>query len=166
MSVLQSSRDIVNLYLNHKIVIVSILLGCGGSGNATPDPVFPMDYATTYQEVRNCRFSLEHDLIYIRVLASPDALGPYTDRTTPFPTGAVLLKEQYGNEDQTCSGPIVTFTAMQKLDVGTSAPTLDWFWQDLKADFSPVKTDVMRCPACHKDCGNPPEGYDGTCTMP
>ena len=145
--------------------------GCGGGSgvDATPPtpPVFPEDYSTTYQEVRDCRFSLDHDLQYIRVLASPDALEAYTGRTLPFPIGSILLKEQYSDSDTTCSGEILDFTVMQKLAVGAAPADLDWTWQKVKqSDFTVEDEDIKRCTSCHKDCGQPPVGYDGTCTMP
>jgi cytochrome P460 len=152
------------------ILIGRVLAACGGDdgGSDAGDPaVFPDDYAATYREVRNCRFSLDHDLRYMRVLAAPDALTPYTGRTAPFPTGAIVLKEEHGENDTTCSGPIVRYTVMQKLDTGSSTGTLDWFWQDVGANRRTVPTsNVARCPACHTGCGQPPEGYAGTCTVP
>ena len=71
-------------------------------------PLFPVDYTTTYQQVRNCRFSLEHDLVRVRVLASPEALTPYTGRSQPFPTGAIVLKEQYKNSDTSCGARLIS----------------------------------------------------------
>lgn len=130
--------------------------------------MFPADYAATYQQVRNCRLSIEHDMVRIRVLASPDALGPYNTRTAPFPTGAVVLKEEYDTNDTACAGPIVSYTVMQKLDAGTSPSTIGWTWQEVDARFR-VKQDseeIARCIGCHTDCGKPPDGYDGTCTLP
>ena len=146
------------------VVLAVLLVACGPDDGAAP--VFPDDYAATYQEVRGCRFSLDHDLIRIRVLASPDALTPYTGRIQPFPTGAILLKEQYADSDTRCEGPIVDFTVMAKLDVGSSPATLDWTWQKVGPDHQTVDTDIKACTQCHDSCGKAPEGYDGTCTMP
>jgi hypothetical protein len=150
--------------------VVTGVGGCGGGGGSPADaavpPVFPDDYAGSYQEVRNCRYSLEHDSLHIRILASPDALAPYRDRVAPFPTGAVVLKEQYGENDDLCAGPIVSFTVMQKLDVGSAPTTLDWTWQKVTPDFHTYAEDIKRCTQCHTDCGKPPEGYDGTCAVP
>jgi hypothetical protein len=119
--------------------------------------------------VRNCRYSLDHDLMHIRVLAAPDALTPYNGRTTPFPTGAIVLKEQYGDSDDTCTGPILNFTVMQKLEVGSAPTALDWSWQKVTADHRTVAekdSPSARCIQCHTGCGKPPDGYDGTCTVP
>ena len=141
------------------------LLACNG-GDDGEQPVFPADYAATYQEVRGCRLSLEHDLVRMRVLAAPDALSPYNERTAPFPTGAVVLKEQFDSGDTSCTGPLVSITVMQKLDVGSSPETIDWQWQTADPDHRTVPSDINRCTQCHIDCGKPPDGYDGTCTVP
>jgi hypothetical protein len=142
----------------------SVLLACGGDDGEPP--IFPEDYAATYQEVRNCRFSLDHDLTRMRVLVSPDAVAIYQTRSAPFPTGAIVLKEQYDSQDMTCTGPLLHFTVMQKLDVGSSPETLDWTWQQVSADHHTQATDIMRCTRCHTGCGKPPVGHDGTCAMP
>lgn len=140
-----------------------LAVGCGDDG---PEPDFPADYRDTYQEVRDCRFSLEHGLVYIRVWASPEAVTAYTGRVEPFATGAVLLKEQYGDSDMACAGSIMTTTVMTKLDVGSSPQTLDWRWQSVTPDRH-VEPDDTRCASCHVDCGVPAMGgYEGTCTVP
>jgi len=152
------------------ILICAALAACGDDGggdDTTGDPaVFPADYAATYREVRNCRPSLDHDLMRIRVLASPEALTPYNGRTAPFPTGAIVLKEQYKDTDTACAGPIQKYTVMQKLAAGSSPAMLDWLWQDVGANQRTLTPNIQRCPACHTGCGKPPEGYDGTCTVP
>lgn len=152
------------------LLVSGLLGGCGG-GEGDDDtgepPVFPEDFAATYQEVRNCRFSLEHDLTRMRVLAAPDAMGTYQMRNAPFAAGAVVLKIQYDSADTTCSGPILHYTVMQKLDAGASPDTLDWAWQKVSKDFKvDAKMDVQRCVRCHTNCGKPPEGFDATCAVP
>jgi len=148
------------------LVLAALAAGCSGDdgGGGTP-PLFPTDYAASYQEVRNCRASIEHGAVRIRVLAAPDALTPYTGRTAPFPTGAIVLKEEYDDSDLDCTGPKVNYTVMQKLDVGSSAETLDWTWQEVGPDLKDREADIRRCYQCHTDC-NAPEGYDHTCTVP
>lgn len=151
------------------VVAVSLVAGtlaaCGTDSKGDP-PLFPADYTSTYQEVRNCRFSLEHDLLYIRVLASPEALTPYSQRMAPFPTGAIVIKEEYAMDDMTCSGPIQFITAMEKLDDGSSPMTMDWHWQKVDGKRHVINSDDMSCINCHMGCGVPPDGYLGTCTMP
>lgn len=141
----------------------TVLVLLGGCGDGQPAAFFPHDYATTYQMVRSCRHSLDHDVMNIRVLASPEAVTPYLGRSEPFPVGAIVLKEQYDENDTACAGPIINFTVMRKLD---SATNLGWEWQKVDAKLEGVDTDLGRCINCHTMCGQPPDGYDGTCTVP
>jgi len=147
-------------------LVTQILFACGDDGDDGELAAFPADYAATYEQVRNCRFSLEHGLIRIRVVASPDALAPYNGRAAPFPTGAIVLKEEYAERDRDCAGPIIAFTVMQKLDVGSSPEMLDWTWQEANGDRRLLDADVPRCVQCHTGCGKPPDGFDGTCAVP
>jgi hypothetical protein len=124
--------------------------------------VFPDDYASTYQEVRDCRRSPDHDLNYIRVLASPDAVAPYQGRTLPFPVGAVVLKAEYA--DDACDD-LDRFTVMRKEEAGYAPDSGDWSWQRVSRDFKVEPIDDARCIGCHALCP-PPEGYDFTCAVP
>jgi hypothetical protein len=146
-----------------RAVLLFTLVACGG-GDDEPLP-YPEDYRSTFVEVRNCRNSIDHDLMRIRVLAAPDTLSAYMNKT-PFPDGALLIKEEFSNSDSTCSGPLARLTVMQKLPVGSSPATLDWTWYDLDGKQKIETIDEKRCISCHTSCGKPPEGYDGTCTMP
>ena len=146
------------------LLLASLLAACGSDDSGEPPP-FPADYATTYSEVRNCRNSLDHDLMRIRVLAAPDTRDAYLAKTE-FPVGAMLVKEQYRDTDTSCAGPIQRYTVMKKLAAGSSPATLDWTWYELDADQKTETVDAQRCIGCHTSCGKPPEGYDGTCTMP
>jgi len=149
------------------IWLLPLLFACGPDDQPAPDAppaLFPDDYASTYTEVRNCRNSIDHDLMRIRVLASPEALQAYTDRTTAFPPGAIVLKEQFDDSDIDCAGPIVEITVMQKLDVPDQ---LGWAWQKTNAAHAQIEFDQKKCVNCHMMCGVPSEGgYDGTCTQP
>lgn len=136
-----------------------LALGCGGEAEV---PVFPDTYASTYQEVRDCRRSPDHDLNYIRVLASPEAADPYMGRAQPFPVGAIVLKEEYA--DAACQD-LDGFTVMRKEEAGYAPSTGDWSWQRVSADRDVVPIDEARCIGCHSLC-TPPEGYDFTCAVP
>lgn len=147
-----------------RTIIVSALFcasapGCEGEGEA---PVFSEDYASTYQEVRDCRRSPDHDLNYIRVLASPEALEAYQGRAQPFPVGAIVLKEEYA--DDTCQD-LDGFTVMRKEAAGYAPGSGDWSWQRVSADLEVEPIDEVRCIGCHSLCA-PPEGYDFTCAVP
>ena len=148
-------------------LLLSVAVACSSDdAQPTEDPVFPADYAATYQEVRNCRFSLDHDLQQIRVIAAPDALATYTSRSVEFPVGATLLKELYDGGDMDCTGPIIGFAVMQKAEPGSMPETNDWTWQHVTPERKVATEDVQRCVSCHTDCGEPPVGYGGTCAMP
>lgn len=135
----------------------------------TPAPaaaaLFPADYAASYVEVRDCRKSGDHELDFVRVLADPDALGPYQDRTSPFPDGALVLKEQYDVGDDGCTGPILEWTVMRR--DGAASERLGWDWQRVGADRRVRESNGSRCLTCHASCTGPPEvGYASTCAEP
>lgn len=142
------------------IVLVLSLAACSDE-----PALFPSDYAKTYQEVRNCRQSNEHEG-RIRVLASPEALDRYVDRTGPIPVGGILLKESYDELDILCEEPIQSYTVMQRLETGSSPDTLDWKWQRVNADFVEDGTELEKCVSCHTDCSGDVEPFDATCTVP
>lgn len=146
--------------------LLFVLAGCDGSGPPSPEPLFPADYAATYTEVRACRTGAEHELNVIRVLASPAAMDPYTNRDQPFPEGAILVKEEYDFTDTTCEGPIHRWTVMSRLAEGSSPATLDWRWQTVGAEREVLDEDEASCHGCHAGCTPEMGGYEGTCTVP
>ncbi|HVJ18533.1 MAG TPA: cytochrome P460 family protein [Polyangiaceae bacterium] len=148
-------------------VVVGVLAACSASDPPAQEdsPLFPADYADSYVEVRGCRRSADHELEFIRVLADPDALGPYTERTSAVPDGAVVLKEQYDPSDDTCSGPVTQWTVMLKNQ--SASERLGWDWQRVSANREVVEVNTPRCIGCHQGCtGAPGVGYDYTCTEP
>lgn len=148
------------------VLIVAVACAGGCSGQAAQSVVFGADYRSSYTEVRNCRASADHDLDYIRVLASPTALDPYRNRQTDFPIDAVVLKEQYDPADSTCSGPITLWTVMRRVPTGSSPSTLDWQWQQVSPDRHVTQENGIGCISCHTNCGKPPDGFQGTCAQP
>ncbi len=140
--------------------------GTSGGGEAGPEPLFPEDYATSYVEVRDCRQSGDHDLNLVRMLADAAALGPYQGRNEPFPEGAVVLKEEYEFDDIDCEGPIKQWTVMQRLAGGSGDETLGWAWQRVDSERNVATENDGRCVSCHTGCGVPPDGYEGTCSIP
>ncbi len=147
------------------LAVVVALVGCGDDG-ADPVAVFPADYLATYQEVRDCRGSADHDLGRIRVLADPAARGPYLARDAAFPVGAVLLKVEYDFADTTCVGPITQWTVMQRIADGGDPLQLGWHWQRVDLERRVVSENEPRCLGCHAECGVAPDGYLGTCAVP
>lgn len=148
-------------------VVIAALLAAACADPASPAPIaaFPADYAASYEEVRSCRKSADHELDFVRVLADPSALGPYRDRSSAFPDGAVVLKEQYEPDDASCSGPIAAWTVMRKNAAATARS--GWDWQRVAADRSVVEADTASCRGCHAGCtGAGQPGYDFTCAEP
>ena len=139
---------------------------CGTDSASGPASLLPKDYAATYTMVRPCRLSGDHDLNYVTVMADSAAAGPYVMRTTDFPEGSLVVKEEHDPGDMDCSGPIITWTLMQRLATGSSPDTDDWTWQRLDAKGHVMTENDNNCISCHKTCGVPPDGYEGTCSMP
>ncbi|HEY0251574.1 MAG TPA: cytochrome P460 family protein [Kofleriaceae bacterium] len=146
-----------------RALLLIALVACGSS-NGTPD--FPADYATTYMEVRDCRPSIDHDGENVRVMASPTALAPYTNRTDPFPDGAIIVKEQYARTDSTCSGAIQDYSVMMRVENGDAPLLPQWDWQHVDANRGVISEDIKRCTSCHADCAHQGVGYAGTCEEP
>ncbi len=128
-----------------------------------PEPDFPADYAKSFLEVRACRPSAEHDSHFIRILASPNAVETYKSRDGGFPAGTIVLKEERDFGDTTCAGPILQWTVMKlQADGGVDG----WHWQKVSPDRHVLSTNEAKCTACHARCGQPPEGFAGTCAVP
>ncbi|MCA9515243.1 MAG: cytochrome P460 family protein [Myxococcales bacterium] len=149
-------------------LVISLALCAAGcdSGEEEPSALLPADYAATYTEVRDCRTSGDHDLHHVRILADPAALAPYRDRDQPFPVGSLVVKEEFDFGDLDCTGPIVQWTVMQKLEDGSAPDQLDWTWQKIDTKRRVVTQNDTRCTGCHLVCGASPEGYEGTCAVP
>lgn len=142
------------------------LAACGGDDEQGPRPAFPADYAASYVEVRDCRSSSDHELHRVRVLADPAAAAVYQSRTGDFAEGAVVLKEEHDFADLDCTGPVERWTVMVRRPAAESAEQLGWHWQDLDAARRVKSEDTSSCAGCHSGCGQTPDGYQGTCTVP
>ncbi len=149
------------------LVGVSVLLAAACSGEQEPTlvPLFPADYAASYVEVRECRVSSEHEITPVRVLAEPAAAAAYMGRSADFAEGTILIKEEYDFADRSCTGPIIQFTVMQREAPGSATDQLGWRWQKVSDTRRVISENEARCANCHRTCGNPPEGYQGTCSV-
>jgi sugar lactone lactonase YvrE len=119
-----------------------------------PDPILPADYSASFVEVRNCRFSLEHGGVYIRVLAStPEAAAEYQNNASPLPVGTVIVKEEYA-DDHCDSSELLRWRVMRKEAPGYDAPAGDWHWQWLTPRREVVYDNKDTCISCHlqPDC--------------
>ncbi len=144
-------------------ILTLLLAACGGD---EPVPLFPADYATSYVEVRACRTSADHDLSRIRVLTDVTALNAYVGRNAGFPAGSIVLTEEYALADAACAGPIVRWSALERLAGAEPTARLGWRWQQVDPDRVVVSQDEPRCTTCHVTCSAPPDGYLGTCAAP
>jgi hypothetical protein len=123
------------------------------------DAFFPSNFRTAYDRVRDCRLSVEHDLVHIVVYSDPDSTDRYLNEDYPFESGAVIVKEEFADEE--CSERI-GFTVMRKAEAGEHEDTLGWEWQSLDANRVLVPSNVAQCTTCHSPCN----ARDYTCTLP
>ncbi len=142
------------------------LLACSSGDEGGPAPAFPADYAASYVEVRGCRSSSDHELHRVRVLADPAAAQVYQSRAGDFAEGAVVLKEEHDFADIDCSGPVERWTVMVRRPAAEASELLGWSWQDVDASRQVTSQSASSCAGCHTACGQPPDGFQGTCTVP
>jgi hypothetical protein len=152
-----------------------LVAACGGDDDGPPDaapdaevdagphPHFPADFEQRYEELRDCRFSHEHELRYIRVFASPSAAESYRQLSpdAPYPVGANLVKSEY--DDELCTD-LREYTEMTKLDADSFPEGGDWLWQRIDPERRVTESGApTRCTVCHKVHCAPPFGYDLSC---
>jgi hypothetical protein len=142
--------------------LVAALAACSVEPQAAEAPLFPADAPSTWQQVRDCRHSHEHELNHIRVLADPAAVGPYLGWNAPFPVGATLLKLEY--DDDACSH-LIRYTVMQKRAAGSDVERGDWRWQTVSPAREVLPSATATCVGCHRvHCSEADgTGFDLTC---
>lgn len=124
------------------VAVNAALLGCA------PEPIFPASYRDSFVEVRDCRFSSEHDFTYIRVLTNPIAALPYKNDGNPLPVGSVVVKEEFASSDCRDSS-LLRWRVMRKEAPGFDTQDGDWHWQWVNADRSVRFDDKSTCISCH-----------------
>jgi hypothetical protein len=152
----------------HKRRSSSLMLACAGialvgcpESDPSPAGFVPHDYAERFEEVRDCRFSVEHDSVYIRILAAPEAAAAYRDGQYPFEVGTVIVKQEF--RDASCTD-VLGVTAMQRLATGEAPEHGDWSWERAGPNLTVVDgVDPAGCAACHQACTS---GRDLTCADP
>ncbi|HEV8323568.1 MAG TPA: hypothetical protein VG389_18265, partial [Myxococcota bacterium] len=127
------------------LVCLALLPSCGR------DPVFPENYASTYGQVSNCVYSIDHNLHHVKIYVSPEAVLPYCATENPLPDTTIIVKEEYDGDDDACTGPILGIKAARK-EPGSAPSRCDWFWQDLKPNLHVLREgDIGSCTSCHSD---------------
>ena len=111
-------------------------------------PIFPANYRSTYTLVRDCRFSSEHGLVYIRVLANSIGTQPYINSANPLPVGTTVVKEEFSSPDCN-SNSLIRWRAMRKEAPGFDPVDGDWHWQWVETDRSVTFNDKSTCIGCH-----------------
>jgi len=119
----------------------------GNVGNGA-EVIFPVDYAATFVEVRDCRTTIEHaasNILAIRVVASPDAVDAY-HAFGVIPEGGVIVKEEFS--DAACQN-LTQYRPMKKEAPGFDANTGDWHFQKVTAARQILEDGPDTCIACH-----------------
>lgn len=142
-------------------MMVAFVTGCpptmngnenGNDNTAGPEPVFPANYRETYEVVRDCRCTVEHNQLgasLIRVLASPDAVEAYLNDDV-IPEGGVIVKEEFTSGD--CSDDsLLLWRVMRKEAEGFLPAAGDYSWQTVELDRTVVDTSPATCATsgCH-----------------
>jgi len=121
------------------------------NGSGDPEPVFPADYRTAYTEVRDCRFSIEHGGVSIRVLANDVGAQAYLNGENPLPVGSVILKEEYNGSSCSDDSALRLISVMRKESPGFDVDDGDWHWQEVTPQREVINDFKTNCIGCHDD---------------
>ena len=149
--------------------------GCGGEDEL----VFDLDEVErTFEEVVPCRWSHEHELNHVRVVADPAAADIFRECVLTglgddceidgapvggFPVGSIFVKYEYddfGCEDSDFLG----YTASLRLEDGSFPEGWDWQWQQVGPDLELLDDGAPPvCLGCHINHCESPYGLDLRC---
>jgi hypothetical protein len=115
------------------------------------EPIFPADYRQTFAQVRDCRFSIEHGGVTIRVFANTTGASPYLREESPLPVGTVVVKEEFDAPDCGNDDDLLRWRVMRKEAPGFDPEDGDWHWQWVEPDRSVRFDDKATCISCHRD---------------
>jgi hypothetical protein len=129
-------------------IVTSVNNALNGCPVPAPTPVFPADYRDSYVEVRDCRFSIEHGGVSIRVLANDIGAAAYLANANPLPVGSIVVKEEFFGPD--CDdADLARWRVMRKESPGFDSEDGDWAWQWVDPDRSVRFNDKTTCIGCH-----------------
>lgn len=134
------------------VAVNELIAAVNAALNGCPlEPIFPADYRETFIEVRDCRNSIEHGSVSIRVLANPIAAGPYLRNENPLPVGSIIVKEEYDAPDCGNDADLARWRPMRKEAPGFDPDDGDWAWQWVSAPSRTVLLDdKATCIGCHR----------------
>jgi hypothetical protein len=128
------------------------LAACGHEDDEADATVIPDDYAQRFAEVRDCRASADHGLVYVRIRVPEELADRYDSGPFPLPEGALIVKEQY--DDPACR-TLTGYTAMRKEAPGYHPDGHDFAWFTLDAAQDVVESGPLaHCASCHAACGS------------
>ena len=85
-------------------LLLCVLCTCSSPTEPDGEPLlFPSNFATMFQTVRDCRLSNAHDMHFISVAANVKAESLYREDHYPLPVGSILVKTLY--DAPTCTKP-------------------------------------------------------------
>ncbi len=74
-------------------LLLCVLCTCSSPTEPDGEPlVFPTNFTTTFQAVRDCRLSNAHDMHFISGAANAKAADLYHEGRYPLPVGSILVK--------------------------------------------------------------------------
>ncbi|MDX2170234.1 MAG: cytochrome P460 family protein [Deltaproteobacteria bacterium] len=115
------------------------------------EPIFPANYRDTFVEVRDCRNSVEHGSVSIRVLVNPESAAAYQRNENPLPLGTTVVKEEFDGPDCSNDAELVRWRPMRKEAPGFDPDDGDWAWQWVDAPSRSVRfNDKATCIGCHR----------------
>jgi hypothetical protein len=133
-----------------RVAAVALAVGCAQVDSPNESRVLPVAYRTSFVPVRGCRPSLDH-MVAIVIRTAPDVAHIYDQGPFPFPTGALVVKEQYG--DMQCTN-LQEYAVMKKEEGGFDPAGGDWQWYRLDSRQHVVESGkIPRCARCHAQCG-------------
>lgn len=119
-------------------------------GGCPIEPIFPANYRDSYVIVRDCRLSIEHGAVMIRVWADPSSAQAYLDEANPLPVGAVIVKEEFEGVDCVTDEELIRWRPMRKEAPGFDPEDGDWAWQWVNKDRMVLLNDKATCINCHR----------------
>jgi hypothetical protein len=134
------------------VAVNELIAAVNAALNGCPiEPIFPANYRDGFIEVRDCRNSVEHGSVSIRVLVNPESAAAYQRNENPLPVGTIVVKEEFDGPDCSNDAELVRWRPMRKEAPGFDPDDGDWAWQWVDAPARSVRfNDKATCIGCHR----------------